>query len=161
MCFTWSQFSSQFGGDCILVSRGLYPMLSSGVATKLHSDSSPRLSFSSVTFWWRSSISIQTRKLDISDKRGSSFIRQCLDCYRWRKVRIPLLRQVNPVMMQAQSQGLPALEAFAPPLISPLCCFNLQQTRTSILPLEKKIRFNYKGEEKMRNRRAKSVVMPT
>jgi hypothetical protein len=32
---------------------------------------------------------------------------------------------VNPVIMQAQSHGLPALEAFAPPLISPLCCFNL------------------------------------
>lgn len=42
-------------------------------------------------------------------------------------IRVPWLKQVNPVMMQAQSHGLPALEAFAPPLISPLCCFNLQQ----------------------------------
>jgi hypothetical protein len=35
--------------------------------------------------------------------------------------------------MQAQSHGLPALEAFAPPLISPLCCFNLQPITNTLL----------------------------
>lgn len=44
---------------------------------------------------------------------------------------IPSLRSAKPQIMHAQIQGLPARDAFAPPLSSPLCCFKLHQSSTN------------------------------